>query len=73
MLGLAKLPARKGLLPREPPQAFPIFAALSWGAIMWLFRHERPVVQPSLQASMQYLYLDSNHWSTLKNFLWHNK
>ncbi|KAI8056880.1 peroxisomal membrane protein 4-like protein [Syncephalis plumigaleata] len=73
MLGLAKMPARKGLLPREPPQAFPIFAALSWGAIMWLFRQERPVVQPSLQASMQYLYLDSNSWSTLKNFLWHNK
>ncbi|RKP08428.1 peroxisomal membrane protein 4-like protein [Thamnocephalis sphaerospora] len=73
VLAVAKLPARKGLLPREPPQAYPIFAALSWGAIMWLFRYERPTVHSSLQASMQYLYNDSDHWQTLRNFVWHNK
>ncbi|CAG8636651.1 8187_t:CDS:2, partial [Acaulospora morrowiae] len=71
MIGLAKLPvARKTI--EEPKNTFPVFAAVVWGLVMWLFRHDRDVLQPSLQASMQYLYLDSDHWSTLKNFLWHN-
>jgi peroxisomal membrane protein 4 len=72
-LAIAKLPAKYGLLANEPPQAYPIFAALSWGAIMWLFRHEASTVHPSLRASMQYLYVDSDHWNTLRNFIWHNK
>ncbi|CAG8455580.1 11075_t:CDS:2 [Diversispora eburnea] len=57
----------------EPKHTFSIFAAVVWGIVMWLFRHERDTLQPSLQSSMQYLYLDSDHWYALKNFLWHNK
>ncbi|RHZ69323.1 hypothetical protein Glove_284g82 [Diversispora epigaea] len=72
MMGLAKLPVTRGTI-EEPKHSFSIFAAVVWGIVMWLFRHERDTLQPSLQSSMQYLYLDSDHWYTLKNFLWHNK
>ncbi|CAG8463626.1 11645_t:CDS:2 [Scutellospora calospora] len=72
MIGLAKLPVKRNTI-SEPKHTFSIFAAVVWGVVMWLFRHDREVLQPSLQASMQYLYLDSDHWSTLRNFLWHNK
>ncbi|CAG8641944.1 31869_t:CDS:2 [Gigaspora margarita] len=72
MVGLSKLPVKRKVI-NEPNHTFSVFAAVVWGVVMWLFRHDREVLQPSLQASMQYLYLDSDHWSTLKNFLWHNK
>ena len=55
------------------PSVFPIFAASIWGCVMWLFRHERDTLQPSLQASMQYLYNDSEKWNSLRNWIWHNK
>lgn len=72
MMGLAKLPVKKNVI-AEPAQTFPIFASLVWATVMFLFQNERDVLQPSLQASMQYIYIDSNRWNTLKNFLWHNK
>ncbi|CAG8591817.1 1300_t:CDS:2 [Ambispora leptoticha] len=72
MVGLAKVPAAHKVVD-APKHTFPIFASLVWGIVMWLFRHERDVLQPSLQASMQYLYLDSNKWDSLRNFIWHNK
>ncbi|CAH1757514.1 24306_t:CDS:2 [Entrophospora sp. SA101] len=72
MIGLAKLPVSHKVM-NEPNNSFPIFAALVWGTVMWLFRHNRDVLQPSLQSSMQYLYLDSDKWNSLKTFLWHNK
>ena len=58
---------------QAPPQTYPVFAALVWAVVMWLFRHERRSLQPSLQASMQYLYNDADSWDSLRNFLWHNK
>lgn len=58
---------------QAPEQTYPIFAALVWGIVMWLFRYERNTLQPSLQASMKYLYNDSNTWNSLKNFIWHNQ
>ncbi|RKP14022.1 peroxisomal membrane protein 4 [Piptocephalis cylindrospora] len=72
MVALVKIPVKHGVLPK-PKASFSIFAALTWAAVMWLFRHERDTLQPSLQASMQYLYLDSNHWKGLRTLLWHNK
>ncbi|KAJ2775998.1 hypothetical protein IWQ57_000155 [Coemansia nantahalensis] len=56
-----------------PPNSFAIFAALCWGAVMVLFRRDKSVLQDSLQSSMTYLYEDSNHWTSLKTLLWHNK
>ncbi|KAJ3333708.1 Peroxisomal membrane protein 4 [Blyttiomyces sp. JEL0837] len=57
MVGIAKLSVKKELI-QQPPHAFPIFASVVWGIVMWLFRQERNVLQGSLQASMQYLYND---------------
>ncbi|KAJ1905129.1 hypothetical protein IWQ60_012340 [Tieghemiomyces parasiticus] len=71
-IGLAKLAVEKRVVD-EPHRPFPVFAAVVWGLVMWLFRHERATLQPSLQASMQYLYVDSNHWSSLRSLFWHNK
>lgn len=52
---------------------FRLQAVFVWGAVMWLFRHHRQLLQPSLQASMQYLYLDSDHFNSLWTLLIHNK
>jgi len=58
-----------------PPDAryFTVFAALSWGAVMWLFAHRGETIQPGMFSSMTYLYRDSDHWKDLKTLLWHNK
>ncbi|KAF9351345.1 hypothetical protein BGX26_010637 [Mortierella sp. AD094] len=72
MMGLAKLPVKKNVI-SEPAQTFPVFASLVWATVMFLFQNEKDVLQPSLRASMQYIYIDSNRWNTLRNFLWHNK
>ncbi|RKP36533.1 Tim17/Tim22/Tim23/Pmp24 family-domain-containing protein [Dimargaris cristalligena] len=71
-IGLAKLAVTRKVV-EEPHRPFPLFAALVWGLVMWLFRHEQSTIQPSLRASMQYLYVDSNQWQSLRNLLWHNK
>ncbi|KAJ2082310.1 hypothetical protein H4R24_001686 [Coemansia sp. RSA 988] len=58
----------------EAPQgSFALFAALCWGTVLVLFRRDRSVLQDSLRSSMTYLYEDSNHWTSLKTLLWHNK
>ncbi|KAJ3415999.1 hypothetical protein HDV05_003596 [Chytridiales sp. JEL 0842] len=71
-MGLAKLAVKKEIIP-QPAHAFPVFAAVTWGIVMWLFRQERDVLQGSLQASMQYLYNDSEVFSNFRNWLWHNR
>ncbi|KAG6902792.1 hypothetical protein C0995_011279 [Termitomyces sp. Mi166 len=57
-----------------PPDSryFTVFAALSWGAVMWLFRHHGETIQPGMFNSMTYLYRDSETWSNLRTLLWHN-
>ncbi|PPQ97167.1 hypothetical protein CVT26_000430 [Gymnopilus dilepis] len=57
-----------------PPDSryFTIFAAVSWGAVMWLFRHRGETIQPGMFNSMKYLYRDSETWKDLKTLLWHN-
>ncbi|CAL1696459.1 unnamed protein product [Somion occarium] len=58
-----------------PPDAryFSIFAALCWGAVMWLFNERGETIQPGMFNSMTYLYRDSDRWSNLRTLLWHNK
>ena len=51
----------------------PLFGAMVWAIVLWLFEHEPESLQPSLRASMDYLYHDSNAWTGLKTLLWHNK
>ena len=52
---------------------FPGEAAIVWGLVMWLFYNHRHSLQSSLQASMQYLYLDSEHFDSLTTLLWRNQ
>ncbi|TFK76845.1 peroxisomal membrane protein 4 [Pluteus cervinus] len=59
--------------PRPPDSRyFSVFAALSWGAVMWLFRHRGETIQPGMFNSMSYLYRDSEVWQDLRTLLWHN-
>ncbi|KAI1373199.1 peroxisomal membrane protein 4 [Hypoxylon crocopeplum] len=53
--------------------AWPVFAATSWAAVMHLFRYHPDDLQPSLRSSMTYIYQQSDHWDSLRNFIWHNK
>ncbi|KAG6866816.1 hypothetical protein C0991_008752 [Blastosporella zonata] len=57
-----------------PPDSryFTVFAALSWGAVMWLFQHRGETIQPGMFNSMTYLYRDSETWNNLRTLLWHN-
>ncbi|XP_050407845.1 peroxisomal membrane protein 4 [Patella vulgata] len=71
--GLAQLAVKKGYIPKPKKDAFPMFAALVWGIVLWLFEHEKDTLQPSLRSSMTYLYTDSNKWHDLKDFIIHNK
>ncbi|KAJ7666450.1 hypothetical protein B0H17DRAFT_1089831, partial [Mycena rosella] len=61
--------------PPMPPDSryFTLFAALSWGAVMWLFEHRGETIQPGMFNSMTYLYRDSNSWKNLKTLLWVNR
>jgi peroxisomal membrane protein 4 len=53
--------------------AWQAFAALSLGSVMWLFRWYPDTVQSGLRSSMDYIYVQSDHWDSLRNFLIHNK
>ncbi|KAG6910606.1 hypothetical protein DXG01_009557 [Tephrocybe rancida] len=67
-------PASNSVLKPLPPDSryFTVFAALSWGAVMWLFRHRGETIQPGMFNSMTYLYRDSETWKSLRTLLWHN-
>ncbi|KAL8584828.1 hypothetical protein ACOMHN_037533 [Nucella lapillus] len=73
LYGLAKLAVKRGYLPEPRGPVFPWFAAVVWMLVLWLFEYEGETLQPSLKSSMTYLYHDSNVWTSLKTFLWHNK
>jgi len=52
--------------------AWPVFAAGSWGMVMWLFRWHATELQSSLRNSMRYLYELSDEWDGLRTLVWHN-
>lgn len=58
-----------------PPDArdFSLFAAIAWGAVMWLAKNRGETIQPGMFSSMKYLYSDSEKWDNLRTLLWHNK
>jgi peroxisomal membrane protein 4 len=82
-LALARLAVKPGvglpMVSRERTSAaishyaWPIFASLSWGSVMFLFRWHPHDLQPSLRNSMSYIYVQSSEWDGLRNFIWHNK
>lgn len=53
--------------------AWPLFAAMSWGSVMYMFRWHPDTIQSSLRNSMSYIYVQSDEWDSLRTFLWHNK
>jgi len=57
-----------------PPHSrvFTVYAAVAWGAVMWLFRNKRQTLQSGMVSSMQYLYNDSDYWTGLRTLIWSN-
>lgn len=53
--------------------AWPVFASLSWAAVMHLFKWHAAELQPSLRSSMTYIYANSDSWDGLRTLLWHNR
>ncbi|OJJ88805.1 Tim17/Tim22/Tim23/Pmp24 family protein [Aspergillus glaucus CBS 516.65] len=53
--------------------AWPVFASLSWASVMYIFRWYPETLVSSLRSSMVYIYADSDHWNSFRNFLIHNK
>ncbi|KAF2739205.1 mitochondrial carrier [Polyplosphaeria fusca] len=62
--GVRKMMARNG---------WPVFASLSWAMVMYVFRWHPETVQSSLRSSMHYIYVESDHWDSLRTLIWHNK
>ncbi|KAF2836418.1 peroxisomal membrane protein 4 [Patellaria atrata CBS 101060] len=54
-------------------RAWTVFSSLSWACVMYLFRWHPENVQSSLRSSMHYIYVQSDHWDSLRNFILHNK
>ncbi|KAG9244193.1 peroxisomal membrane protein-like protein [Calycina marina] len=81
VLSAAKLSVQPGagiiknpdLTKRISHNAWPVFAALSWASVMWLFRWYPETVQSGLRSSMDYIYVQSDHWDSLRNFIVYNK
>ncbi|XP_029468840.1 peroxisomal membrane protein 4 [Rhinatrema bivittatum] len=73
LFGLSRLAVEKGYIPEPKHDIFPVFAALVWGIVLWLFEYHRHTLQPSLQSSMTYLYDDSNVWHDISDFLIYNQ
>ncbi|KAJ6661113.1 hypothetical protein lerEdw1_016914 [Lerista edwardsae] len=73
LFGLSRLAVEKGYIPEPKQDPFPLFAALVWGIVLWLFEYHRHTLQPSLQSSMTYLYDDSDVWHDVTDFLVYNK
>ncbi|KAG2215384.1 hypothetical protein INT45_010727 [Circinella minor] len=71
-IALVKVPVQRKMI-EAPKHTYPIFAAVSWGMVMYLFQCDENTLQPSLRASMQYIYRDSDTWNSLRTLIWHNK
>lgn len=78
LIGLAdmvykKIQKRNGRKDSKPGKMiYPLFAALIWGIVMWIFEVDKDSLQASLTSSMEFLYNKSNEalrdWSELVPF-----
>lgn len=65
VLALARLSVQRGgaipwgLREKVTNNAWPVFAALSWAGVMWLYRWHPETIQPSLKSSMKYMYVST--------------
>lgn len=46
-----------------------LLSALSWALVMYMFRKDATVLQKSMLHSMNYLYIDSEKWNDLSEFI----
>jgi len=54
---------------KAPSNAFRIYAATIWAAIIFLFYNYPQTLQTSLASSMNYIYLESSKYDSLRNLL----
>ncbi|THC91662.1 hypothetical protein EYZ11_008882 [Aspergillus tanneri] len=84
VLALAKLAVQPGMHPLSglitsdaraeiEKNAWPLFASFSWAFVMYIFRWYPETLMSSLRSSMVYIYADSDHWDSFRNFMIHNK
>ncbi|KAK9368365.1 Tim17/Tim22/Tim23/Pmp24 family-domain-containing protein [Lipomyces kononenkoae] len=77
VLGLSKLTVKKKVIPSlhndVGSKVWPAFAALCWGLVMYMFRTDPDVLQPSMKTSMDYIYLESNRWDSLRTLFLQNE
>ncbi|GKZ50230.1 hypothetical protein AbraIFM66951_003225 [Aspergillus brasiliensis] len=84
MLAMAKLAVRPNMhllsssitpdaRSKMESNAWPVFASLTWAFVMYIFRWHPDTLMSSLRSSMVYIYADSDHWDSFRNFLIHNK
>ncbi|PWY72439.1 peroxisomal membrane protein 4 [Aspergillus sclerotioniger CBS 115572] len=84
VLAMAKLAVRPNMHPlsslitsdaraKIEGHAWPVFASLTWAFVMYIFRWHPDTLMSSLRSSMVYIYADSDHWDSFRNFLIHNK
>ena len=64
ILGGVKAASAHGYLPSEAavPNAYVIYAATIWAAVMYLWQWQQKYLQKSLTTSMTYLYAESDKW-----------
>ncbi|OAA60972.1 peroxisomal membrane protein 24 [Niveomyces insectorum RCEF 264] len=72
-VGLPVVSTQPELAARIRYYAWPAFAAGSWAMVMHLFRYHDEAIQSSLRNSMNYIYVQSDHWDSLRTLVWHNK
>jgi len=66
LVALFKVLAAQGVRPFSGvtfKQTYPFLTAGVWAVVMWLFECHPKTLQYSLEASMDYLYHDSNAWT----------
>ena len=50
--------------------AWPVFASISWGLVMYVFRWQPESIQPSLRSSMKYMYVSGNLADDMSYLSW---
>lgn len=79
VIGLAKLFTKKVLVPQSTTKAitdsklaattWAVMSSVSWALVMFMFRYDSTVLQKSMLHSMNYLYIDSESWNGLDDFI----
>ena len=64
IFGIANWLVREGYV-QYTPTNYRLFGATIWGLVMYLFYHERGVMQKSIESSMDYIYVESDTFAPL--------